>query len=499
VPVASADEPLLKATVTVDTTAATTTVSRLVFGGFIEHFHRQIYGGIFEPGSPLSDERGFRKDVAAALREMRLPIVRWPGGCFVSAYHWKDGVGPNRQPVFDKAWGVEEPNAFGTDEFIAWCRVVGAEPYICGNAGTGTPEEMSDWVEYCNQDKGRWARLRAANGSPEPYRVRYWSIGNENYGNWEIGAKTAQEWGLFVRETAKMIRRVDPSAVLLAAAVANEEWTRNLLDTAGRHLDMVSIHGYWDRFQANDSPSDYAACIVRCGEAERQIATIERIIESSGYRGKIAIAFDEWNLRGWFHPGLPLAFTAADIEARDRNDRNAVYTMADAVFSASFLNTCLRHADTVKMANIAPIVNTRGPLFVHPQGLVKRTTFHVMVMYANLMGEKAGRAEVTCDAFVHGERSVPVLDAVATCDEARKSWRIALLNRHPTQTIHCVLTLGDRPLKGPFRATVLAGDSPDAYNDVDHPERVIPRTTRLSFLNGATQLLPHSITILEVN
>ena len=238
-----------------DAAGATAPVNRLVFGGFIEHFHRQIYGGIFEPGSQLSDEKGFRKDVIAALRELRLPIVRWPGGCFVSAYHWKDGVGPNRRSSFDKAWGVEDPNSFGTDEFVAWCRLVGTEPYICGNAGTGAPEEMSDWVEYCNQDKGRWARLRAANGHPTPYRVRYWSIGNENYGDWEIGTKTVQEWGLFVRETAKMIRRVDPSVVLLAAAIPDEGWTKNLLTAAGENLNMVSIHGYYDPLWAKDSPS----------------------------------------------------------------------------------------------------------------------------------------------------------------------------------------------------------------------------------------------------
>ena len=263
IPMARADEGPLQATVRVDAAAATTPLNRLVLGGFIEHFHRQIYGGIFEPGSPLSDEKGFRKDVIAALRELRLSVVRWPGGCFVSAYHWKDGVGPNRRPSFDKAWGVEDPNTFGTDEFVAWCRLVGTEPYICGNAGTGTPEEMSDWVEYCNQDQGRWARLRAANGHPHPYRVRYWSIGNENYGDWEIGTKTTEEWGLFVRETAKMIRRVDPSTVLLAAALPDTVWTKHLLNAAGHNLNMVSIHGYYDPLWAANSPSNYATCTMR--------------------------------------------------------------------------------------------------------------------------------------------------------------------------------------------------------------------------------------------
>ncbi len=140
-------EETIHAEVTIDTSVPSVAYERMLFGGFLEHFHRQIYGGIFEPGSPLSDEHGYRKDVLEAVRELRTQIVRWPGGCFVSAYHWKDGVGKERKPAFDKAWGVEDPNTFGTDEFIEWCRLAGVEPYICGNAGTGTPEEMSEWVE----------------------------------------------------------------------------------------------------------------------------------------------------------------------------------------------------------------------------------------------------------------------------------------------------------------------------------------------------------------
>ena len=289
------------------TSAKGRTYSRMLFGGFLEHFHRQIYGGIFEPGSPLADAKGFRKDVIEAIKELRTPIVRWPGGCFVSAYHWKDGVGKDRQPSFDKAWGVEDPNTFGTDEFVEWCRLAGIEPYICGNAGTGTPEEMSDWVEYCNQTQGRWARLRMANGHPEPFNVRYWSVGNENWGGHEIGAKTSQEWGLFVRETVKMIRRTDPSVILTAAALG-DDWNRNLLQHAGHRLNMISIHGYWDGLWVNDRPSDYATCMMRSTQPEESIVTVERLLDSTGFKGRITIAFDEWNLRGWHHPGVETGF-----------------------------------------------------------------------------------------------------------------------------------------------------------------------------------------------
>lgn len=493
-----AEEPL-KATVSVDASAPTTAYDRMLFGGFLEHFHRQVYGGVYEPGSPLSDTNGFRTDVIAAVKELRTSIVRWPGGCYVSAYHWKDGVGRQRQPAFDKAWGVEDSNAFGTDEFVQWCRLAGTEPYICGNAGTGTPEEMSDWVEYCNQDKGRWARLRMAGGHPQPHGVRFWSIGNENYGGWEIGAKTVAEWGPFVRETAKMIRNVDPSVIMLAAALPDENWTAHLLEAAGDRLNMVSIHGYWDALWANDNPSDYASCMMRSTEPEGAIATTERIIAAAGFKDRISIAFDEWNLRGWHHPGHGGGFSAEQIKARERNDRNATYTMADAVFSACFLNTCLRHAKTVKMANIAPIVNARGPIYTHPRGIVKRTTFHVLSMYANLLGGNTAPATVTSSQYSHNGKSVPALDAAATCDPAGKSWRIVLVNRHASEPIDCTVALGGSPLAGAVRATVLAGDSPDAFNDVDRPERVVPQRTEIQFAGGTARLLPHSITVLTVN
>ena len=497
VPPPPAADPALTAVVAVNTATPARRYSPRLFGGFLEHFHRQIYGGIFEPGSPLADAKGFRKDVIEAIKELRTPIVRWPGGCFVSAYHWKDGVGKDRRPSFDKAWGVEDPNTFGTDEFVEWCRLAGIEPYICGNAGTGTPEEMSDWVEYCNQTQGRWARLRVANGYPQPHQVHYWSVGNENWGGHEIGAKTSQEWGLFVRETAKMMRRTDPTVILTAAAL-DDGWNRNLLQHAGGNLNMISIHGYWDGLWVEDRPSDYATCMMRSTQPEESIVTVERLLDSTGYRGRITIAFDEWNLRGWHHPGVMTGFGPDEIKARDRNDINATYTMADALFSACFLNACLRHADTVRMANIAPLVNTRGPLFVHPKGLVKRTTFHVMSMYANLLRPRVAKLALTSAPFRPGDSAVSVVDAVATCDATRKDWRIVLVNRHPSATTSCTVQFDGTAASGTCWGTVLSGDAPEAFNDVQRPDRVVPRRVELTFQNGAVSLPPHSVTILEL-
>ncbi|MDR1950477.1 MAG: alpha-N-arabinofuranosidase, partial [Spirochaetaceae bacterium] len=318
----------------------------MIYGHFIEHFHRQIYGGVFEPGNPLSDGEGFRTDVIEAMRRIKIPVLRWPGGCFVSAYHWKDGVGPERKPAFDKAWRVEEPNTFGTDEYIAFCRKVGCAPYICTNAGTGGAEEMSDWVEYCNlKTEGFYAKQRIANGHEEPYGVRYWSIGNENYLGGEIGAKSAGEWGRLVTESAKMMKRVDPGIELSAAALADPDWNINLLKGCGEMLHWISIHQYWDGLWQNNDYAGYEASMAYTNTLDSQVGKVRGFLAAMGLEKRIRIAFDEWNLRGWHHPNIDKPNPEDYLKPRDLNDDNRRYTMADAVFSACFLNMCNRNCD----------------------------------------------------------------------------------------------------------------------------------------------------------
>lgn len=474
---------------------------RMIFGQFIEHFHRQIYGGIFEPGSKLSDEQGFRMDVIEALLELKVPVVRWPGGCFVSSYHWLDGVGPIRTPVYDKAWHVEDPNTFGTDEFIAWCRKIGAEPFICTNAGTGTPEEMSDWVEYCNlRDMGKYARMRITNGHTEPYNVKYWSIGNENYGSWELGAKTVDEWGYFVRESAKLMYNVDISVRLFAAALPDTSWTIPLLQRAGQYLDYISIHGYWDRLQHVNNPSDYLTCMRFSVMPESRIQNTISILKQTGYDKKIKIAFDEWNLRSWHHPGHGSRFEEQDIKARDLNDDNSTYTMADALFSASFLNSCLRNSDYVSMACMAPVVNTRGPLFVYPGGIVKRTTFHVMSMYSNLLLPNILPVQINSDILsvpsANRQITIPAVDAIVTCSDDKMTLSIAVVNKNPEKPVEIDLGLGN--VSGKIETVILSGDSTEAYNDINNPNRVIPERKQMIMKNSHVMLPAHSLTIFQI-
>lgn len=467
---------------------------RMIFGHFIEHFHTQIYGGLYDPGSPLSDDRGFRMDVIEAMKELKTPIMRWPGGNYVSDHHWYEAVGKNRIASYNKAWRVPEPNTFGTDEFIAWCKEVGCEPYICTNGGNGTAEEMSNWVEYCNgRYDTRYAMQRMQNGNQKPFGVKYWGIGNESYGDWQIGAKTVSEWGPYVAESAKMMRAVDEDIILSAAAVPDTEWTLALLRSAGRYLDLVSIHGYWDHTHEVDQPKDYLTCMMRAEEPGQMIDRTRNVIGSAGFTDKVKIAFDEWNLRGWHHPDG----TGRDkIDARDRNDIPQTYTMADALFSASFLNACLRNADVVTMANMAPSVNTRGPLFAHKDGVVKRTTFHAMKLYVDMIRELMIDTRVSGPSLSHNGKSLAKVDVVVSKDG--QGTTVTLVNRDPANAADCRIVLDGQMLEGEWSATILDGASTDSFNSVEAPTAVTPRTARLKDQNGAYSIPPHALCMLQI-
>lgn len=476
-------------------------VDPMIFGQFIEHFGRLVYGGIYDPGHPLSDEDGFRRDVIAALQALRIPLIRWPGGCFVSAYHWKDGIGKDREPSYNKAWCAEESNAFGTDEFMLFCKKIGAEPYLCTNAGTGTPEEMSDWVEYCNEPKkGRWARRRIANGHAKPYGVQYWSIGNENYTGGEIGAKTVQEWGPFVRESAKMMRRVDARIKILAAAVPDVDWNLSLLRSAGDLIDYISIHGYFDEAWETNALSGYRKSLQAPAKFEKSIVSTRGMLDALGLSDRIKIAFDEWNLRGWYHPGIS-DFSHLDPDhdhaesMRAYNEINTQYTMADAIFAASFLHICMRHGDMVTMANFSPTVCGRGLIGVNDEGIVLRPAYFVFDLLRNRLGSHLVDSYIAdnpvCDAD-----GVPVscIDAVAArADDG--SLTISLINKDPNLEI----TISLDTAKAYQSAQCYALTSPDAdsANDFDNPNcvSVCQRTLEPG---QPLSLPPHSLTVLQL-
>lgn len=480
----------------------------MIYGHFIEHFHRQIYGGIYDPGNPLSDEDGLRTDVLDAMRHIKVPVLRWPGGCFVSSYHWKDAVGEKRTPFFDKAWRVEDPNTFGTDEYVNMCRKLGCEPYICTNAGTGTAEEMSDWVEYCNlENEGQYARWRIANGCEKPHKVKYWSVGNENYGAWEIGAKSAQEWGRLVAEASKMIKHVDPETELTAAALTDLDWNINLLRMSGQFLDWISIHRYWDDVHEHNDLADYETVMAFTNHTGDSIRKVRGLLEAMGLEKKIKIAFDEWNLRGWCHPKahtVSQGVTKEDyLYPRDLNDDNSKYTMADAVFSACFLNECNRNCDIVGMANFAPIVNTRGCIYTYKEGIVLRSTYHVFDLYVNYLGD------VILDAWSEGMKSMEarnsasgqtetteLIDVLATEFSDREGAALAIVNKHPDEAQEITL---DLEAEGEAVLYYIAGSSTESYNDVDREEVHIQREDMGVYTPGMrVSVKPHSVGVIQI-
>lgn len=480
-----------------------------LYGHFIEHFHRQIYGGIYDPGNPLSDADGFREDVLSAMRQIHVPVLRWPGGCFVSAYHWQKAVGPTRTPFFDKAWRVEDPATFGTHEYIKLCRKLGCEPYICTNAGTGTAEEMSDWLEYCNlESEGEFARMRIQNGAREPFGVRYWSIGNENYGAWEIGAKEAGEWSRLVTESAKMMRRVDPSIELSAAALADVEWNVALLRRAGPYLRWISIHKYWNLMAEENDFADYGQVLAYTNDLETDIMRVRGLLTAFGLEKCIRIACDEWNLRGWHHPRVLSVEQGIAKEEylspRDLNDRNEDYTMADAVFSACYLNAINRNADIVGMACFAPAVNTRGCIFTWQDGIVLRSTYHVFDLYTNHLGDEildtweTGAESMDVTGKDGHREQVGTLDVLATRDSRDGHVALAAVNKHPCEMQTLEICMDSMSGKA-YRVLTVNGDSVDAFNDINHTGVMLTEGA-WTMPDGpafAVQLAPHSVNVIE--
>ena len=482
---------------------------KMIYGHFIEHFHRQIYDGIYEPGNVLSDEQGFRTDIIEALRKIKVPVLRWPGGCFVSSYHWKDAVGKERKPMFDKAWRVEDPNTFGTDEYIKLCRKIGCEPYICTNAGTGTPEEMSDWVEYCNLEKeGQYAKSRISNGYEIPHNVKYWSIGNENYGSWEIGAKDSKEWGRLVREAAKMMKHVDPEIELSAAAIADLDWTFNLLKNCGEYIDWISLHQYWDMMPEEHNPADYEACMAFTDDIAHQVDVVRGMLKALGLEKKIKIAFDEWNLRSWHHPNVHTIRQGVNkedyISPRDKNDDNSTYTMADAIFTACFLNAMNRNCDIVKMANFAPVLNTRGCIYSHKDGIVLRSTYHVFDLFVNYLGDTVvdvwSKDEMpvweVCNK--RGQKiKIQALDILVTKWSDRPGLAISVVNKHVTDSFTITLT---KEYEGKQIVIYsVNGRDVDSYNDIERNEIFISEKNLLSYEEDkGIKIPPHSINVIHI-
>ena len=467
----------------------------LAFGQFIEHLGRCIYGGVFEPGSPLADEHGFRKDALEAIQRLRPPILRWPGGNFASGYHWLDGVGPvsERPARFDRAWRKPEPNAFGTHEFIRYCRLLGAEPHICVNMGSGTLDEAANWVEYCNRQSGtHYADLRRRHGAAEPFAVKYWGLGNEVYGPWQIGHLSAEEYARRAREFAKVMRLTDGDIRLVAVGAHDPEWDWEVLKTAGQAIDYISVHAY---FQP-DAADPYYSLLAWPAVEEEYVRDLHHLIRAArrrfGIRRPISIAFDEWNV--WYR-----TFPEAVKEDPLLEEQ---YNLGDALCVAAFLNMLRRNCDAVGMANLAQTVNVLGAILTRPDGLVLQTIYHPLVMQRELSGPIVLDGLAESDQFetrLAGRKySVGYLDACVTLDEAQRKLYLSCVNFHREEGMRLRLRVSTRMAP---EATLhsLTGPDPEAANTFEQPEAVRAYTeTRTMTADGYIELPPHSANVLEV-
>ncbi|MQA83679.1 MAG: alpha-N-arabinofuranosidase [Streptosporangiales bacterium] len=486
------------ARVKIDLDRAIGTVDRRIFGGFIEHLGRCIYGGVFDEGSELSDERGFRRDVLEAARGLRMPVLRWPGGNFVSGYHWVDGIGPRdarpRRP--ELAWHTEEPNRFGTDEFVAYCRELGTEPYICLNMGTGTLDEALAWVEYCNGTGDTyWANRRRENSHLEPYRVRYWGLGNEMYGDWQVGQLSAGEYVAEARRWAKALRRLDPD-IELASCGENgwSDWDRDVVDGLIRYVDFHSIHIY-------TGSRDYWANVLAPHQAERALRITQALIDRARYVQRVErpvyVAYDEWNV--WFRK-------------RD-NTLEERYTLADALAVATYLNVFVRNAATVRIANLAQLVNVIAPIVTAPDGLFLQPIYHPLRLAAEHTQEVALDVSVECDTVDHTDLErdewphrvadlgpFPLLDVAATRDREGRRVVVSVVNRAPEAPVKATITLGGSAARGELVSRVVTADSTDATNSFERPGAVDVAETRTPVDGDRIdhEFPPHSYTQLQI-
>jgi alpha-N-arabinofuranosidase len=358
-----------------------------IFGGFLEHWGRAIYQGVYQPDSAHADADGFRGDVLGALRDMRMTAMRYPGGNFASGYHWLDGVGPRevRPTVRELAWQGIEPNLFGTDEFVALACKMGWVPMLTVNLGTGTPEEARNWVEYCNCPTGtRYADRRAANGSPAPYDIKLWCLGNEMDGPWQLGHVPADQYAIRAQQAAKLMKDADPTLELVACGSCNislptyMEWDRVVLEYIGEFADYISMHRY-----VGNPDGDTADFLAVSNSIDRQIEEMDAVCRyvqaRSGSKKRHYLCFDEWNV--WYRTMNPEHTNGRGQFAAHLTEEE--YDLADALVIAGFLNSFIRRADVVKIANLAQIVNTIAPIQTRGDDLLLHTIYDPFVMYAS--------------------------------------------------------------------------------------------------------------------
>ena len=460
------------------------TLDRNLFGSFLEHLGRAIYRGIYDPDSKLADANGFRKDVVEEVREIRVPMVRYPGGNFVSGYHWLDGVGPkqDRPRVLDRAWNTLDSNQFGTNEFLAWCKLAGTEPLLAVNLGTGTPESAAALVEYCNVEKGsKWSDLRRKHGIEGPYQVKAWCLGNEMDGPWQIGHMSAAEYGEKAADAGRQMRYVDPSLKLIACGSSGPgmptylEWDREVLEQCYDYVDAISLHRYFDN--TTETGGDSARFLALNLNLEKQISEVAAVCDVvEGHKRsskRLWLSFDEWNV--WYR-----VRSKSDMDGRRQEAPHLleeVYNLEDALLVGGLLNSLMRHSDRVRIACLEQLVNVIAPILTNENGFYRQTTFFPYrwaLQYAKgsaleLLVESGPTYEVPSFG------QVPYVDVAGTLDPSNGMVSMFILNRDLSNPHKLEITWEDQPPGGVVTFLVLTGTDLKAVNGFEAPQRVKPQ------------------------
>jgi alpha-L-arabinofuranosidase len=486
------------AAVTIDPGFRIAEVDPRLYGSFVEHMGRCVYTGIYEPGHVTADGEGFRGDVAELVRELDPPVLRYPGGNFVSGYTWEDGVGPreNRPARLDLAWRSVETNQVGVDEFTKWARRMGSEPMMAVNLGTRGIEAARDLVEYANHPGGTyWSDLRRRNGTAEPHGIKLWCLGNEMDGPWQIGHKTAEEYARLAAETAKAMRRVDPSIELVVCGSSHQRmptfgtWEATVLRETYDLVDYVSLHSYYEQ-RGDDRGSFLASGTNMDRFIESVIATCDHIRGVGQHKKRINLAFDEWNV--WYQKRFA-GEDNLDVAARPRLIEDE-YSVVDAVVVGSLLISLLRHADRVKIACLAQLVNVIAPIRSEPDGPAwRQTTFHPYALTSRHGRGVVLRVEPTGPTYeTSWMGEVPLVDATAVHDEESGTVTLFAVNRDQHEPLALDIDIRSLPRLAIGEHVALFDEDPDATNTSDEPDRVTP--TRLADVKAAdgtvTAVLP---------
>ncbi len=484
--------PMKRATMTLDRAYTIGRIDPRIYGSFIEHLGRAVYGGIYEPGHQAADENGFRRDVIDLVRALDVPVTRYPGGNFVSGFDWEDSIGPkgDRRARLDLAWFTTETNEVGLHEFVDWCRKANTEPMYAINLGTRGPDAARNIVEYSNHKGGSYySDLRRKNGAAEPFGIKLWCLGNEMDGPWQIGHKTAYEYGRTANEAAKVMKWVDPSIELVACGSSSPsmdtfgDWELTMLNECYDNVDYVSLHQYYGN-RANDTPAYLARSLVM----DDFIRTVAAICDAVGgkkhSKKKLNLSFDEWNV--WYHSNEQ----DKEVWKRDKWGRalpllEDVYNFEDALLVGSMLITMLRNADRLKIACMAQLVNVIAPIMTRNGGGAWVQTIYWPLKDASAFGRGTSlRAIVDSPVYACADfDAVPELDATATLADDG-SVTVFAVNRSLTDDIEMTVDLRDFAGLKAASHTVLTHADVKAVNTEENPDNVAPKAMAGAVVEG---------------